>query len=88
MLEIRCRRCDRLDISPVLLAEYGAEASVRDIIQVQIGACPKWGSKGWVQMTSALAWFIGTAPRPSFPAGHVGSRSRSANATASWPLAR
>ena len=42
MLEIRCQRCDRHGRLSVarLLAQYGPDAVVRDIMQAQIGACP------------------------------------------------
>jgi len=42
MLEIRCGRCDRHGRLSVarLLAEWGADASIRDIMHKQIGSCP------------------------------------------------
>jgi hypothetical protein len=41
-LEIRCRRCDRHGRLSVarLLAQFGPEAAMRDIMQAQVGACP------------------------------------------------
>ena len=42
MLEVRCQRCDRHGRLAVarLLAQYGPDAALRDIMQAQIGACP------------------------------------------------
>jgi len=42
MLELRCGRCERRGRLSVqrLLAEYGADASVRRAMQAQIGDCP------------------------------------------------
>ena len=42
MLDIRCRRCERHGRLSVqrLLAQYGADAALRDIMQTQIGQCP------------------------------------------------
>jgi hypothetical protein len=41
MIELRCGRCDRHGRLSVkrLLAEYGGDASLRDIMQAQIGEC-------------------------------------------------
>jgi hypothetical protein len=43
MIDIRCGRCDRRGRLSVkrLLAEWGADASLRDIMREQIGDCPK-----------------------------------------------
>ena len=42
MIDIRCGRCDRHGRLSVkrLLADWGAEASLRDIMREQIGNCP------------------------------------------------
>jgi len=42
MLEIRCSRCDRHGRLSVkrLLAEWGLDASLRDIMHEQTGSCP------------------------------------------------
>jgi len=41
MLDIRCSRCDRHGRLSVkrLLAEWGPDASIRDIMHAQIGSC-------------------------------------------------
>ena len=42
MIELRCGRCDRHGRLSVqrLLAEWGADAALRDIMREQIGSCP------------------------------------------------
>ena len=42
MIDIRCGRCDRHGRLSVnrLLAEWGPDASLRDIMHEQIGSCP------------------------------------------------
>ena len=42
MIDIRCGRCDRHGRLSVkrLLARYGPDASLRDIMHEQIGSCP------------------------------------------------
>ena len=42
MIEVRCGRCERHGRLSVdrLLAEWGADASLRDIMHEQIGSCP------------------------------------------------
>ena len=42
MIDIRCGRCDRHGRLSVarLMAEWGADASLRDIMHEQIGSCP------------------------------------------------
>jgi len=42
MIEIRCSRCDRHGRLSVarLMAEWRADASIRDVMHEQIGSCP------------------------------------------------
>ena len=42
MIELRCGRCERHGRLSVrrLLAEWGSDASIRDIMHEQIGSCP------------------------------------------------